>query len=123
MNADDISALEDRRCDATAAGDIAALADLYADGMRYTHSHGGMDSKESMMSNIANGVFVYREIHRSDVVVTMFSGTAVVTGRARLELTAAGAERTVHCRYTNVWAEHDGRWQFVAWQSTPVPAS
>ncbi len=120
MNVDDITALEDRRCDATVAGDLDALAELYADHMRYTHSHGGMDTKESMIANIASKAFVYREIHRSDVVVTMFGSTAVVTGRARLELTAMGTERTVHCRYTNVWADHEGRWQFVAWQSTPV---
>jgi uncharacterized protein (TIGR02246 family) len=122
MNAETIAALEDHRCAATVAGDVEALAEIYADDLRYTHSHGGMDTKESMISNIANGVFIYRGIHRSDVVVTLFDSTAIVTGRARLELTAAGTDRTVHCRYTDVWAEVDGRWQFVAWQSTPVAA-
>lgn len=118
----DILALEDRRFAAQIAGDRAALSELLADNLRYTHSNAVVDTKESYIESITSGTVVYRDARRTDVEVQPADGAAVVTGRAELDITARGADRTIVCRYTAIWAEVGGRWQFVAWQSTPYPA-
>lgn len=117
----DILALEDRRFAAQIAGDRAALDELLSDDLQYTHSNARVDTKTSYIDSITSGAVIYREARRTETEVHVTEGAAVVTGRAELDITAGGADRTITARYTAVWADVGGRWQFVAWQSTPYP--
>lgn len=120
---DAILALEDRRFAAQIGADEAALNELLAADLRYTHSNAVVDTKESYIASITSGTVVYRDARRTEVEVHLSDGAAIVTGRAELDITARGADRTIAARYTAVWAEVGGTWQFVAWQSTPYPAA
>lgn len=120
MDSVTILSLEDARCQAMVDGDEPAMRRLFADGLQYTHSYGVVDTKESLIGLITSKTLDYRGIHRSEIVVQITGSTAVVTGRARLELIAQGAERTVHCRFTVTWADLDHEPRFAAWQSTAV---
>jgi uncharacterized Zn finger protein (UPF0148 family) len=118
----EIRALEDRRYAATVAGDLDELDRLFADTLSYTHSSGSVDTKASYLDSLRSGRLRYRHIERLEENITVYEHAAIVSTRVRLDITAGGADRTINGQATITWVHHDGRWQFAAWQSTPVPA-
>ncbi len=120
----EIEALEDRRWAALLTSDVDALGELLADEMQYTHSNGLVDTKASYIEAISNGGFDYRSEDRTDTAVTVIDDTAMVTGRCAFTVVVAGGKRTVDldCRYSTTWVRRDGAWQFLCYQSTPIPA-
>lgn len=116
----EIEALENRRWQAQIDEDLATLDELYADELSYTHSNGLVDTKASYIKAIADKKFDYRSEQRTDVSTVVIGDTAMVTGRAAINVIAGGAERNLDARYTVIWVRRDGNWQFLCWQSTPV---
>jgi ketosteroid isomerase-like protein len=123
ITAADVLALDNRRVAATLAGDTAALAELFADNLLYSHSNGSIDTKESFITKLDSGEMKYRGITRHDHQIAVYPHAAIISCRVTLEVTMAGTERTVNARATLTWVEQaNGTWQFAAWQSCPVPA-
>lgn len=119
---DDVLQLEQRRWDAMIAKDTATLAELFADELSYTHSNALVDTKASYLRAIEDRTFDYRSVDRSDEQARIIGDTALLTGRARIEVVAGGRTVQLDARYSVVWVRRDGRWQFLCWQSTPVPS-
>ncbi|MGX4694822.1 nuclear transport factor 2 family protein [Streptomyces sp. JNUCC 63] len=113
--------LEKRRWEALVGSDTATLRALFADGMSYTHSNAMVDTKDSYIGAIENGVVSYVAVDPQDEQVRIFGGTAVVTGSAVLDARAGGRDVRTKARYSAVWAQENGNWRFVCWQSTPQP--
>lgn len=118
----EITALEDRRFAAQMASDGDALNELLADNLRYTHSNATVDTKASYIDSIVSGRVSYREVRRTETDIQLADACAVVTGRAELDVSTPIGDRTIVCRYSAIWGSVDGRWQFLAWESTPFPA-
>ena len=118
---DDISKLEDRRCTAMVASDLAALEDLLADTLTYTHSSAVVDDKTSYIESIRCGRVKYLKVERFDSQSRVYADTVVTTGRARIDVLVSGVERNLNMRYANVWIKTPKGWQFALWQSTPIP--
>lgn len=118
----EIRALENRRYEATVAGDLDELDRLFADSCSYTHSNGSIDTKASYLESLRSGRLRYRQMERLQEDITVYDATAVVQTRVRLHITAGGEDRTINGQATITWAKVGGAWKFVAWQSTPVPA-
>ncbi len=114
--------LEARRWNAMIAKDTATLAELFADEMSYTHSNALVDTKASYLKAIEKGTFDYQAVKRSDDAITVFGDTALLTGRAEIDVNGGGRQLHLNARYTVIWLRRDGRWQFLAWQSTAIPA-
>jgi ketosteroid isomerase-like protein len=118
-----IKGLEDRRYKAMCEADAAALQELLADTLVYTHSYGGADSKASYMEGIRAKKWQYKKIERPKEHIELYGeGCAVVTGQVRIELLSDGKPKTLNSAYTNVWIKGSKGWQMVAWQSTPLTA-
>ncbi|WP_326791652.1 nuclear transport factor 2 family protein [Streptomyces sp. NBC_00841] len=113
--------LERRRWEALVASDTGTLHELFAEGMAYTHSNALVDTKSSYIKSIEDGAVSYVGVDSSDEEIRVFGGTAVVTGRAVIDARAGGRVHRAVARYSAVWAQTGGRWQFVCWQSTPQP--
>ena len=47
--------------------------------------------------------------------------TVVLTGIARIKVSANGKALAFGVRFTDVYANRGGRWQMVTWQSTRLP--
>ncbi len=120
---DEILELETRRYAAMQAGDVAALRDLLADDLVYTHSFGDRDSKTSYLDKVAAGVFRYGEIRRSEEQVLIHGDSATVVGRMGADVHVAGTLRRLDNRFLAIWVKQGGRWQFLAYQPTPMPAA
>lgn len=119
----DVQAAEDQRWAAQLAGDTAALEKLLAEELSYTHSNGLVDTKASFVDAVANKVFDYRSAERTDVAIEVIGDLGMVTGRVAMHVVAGTREVHLDSRYSAIWVRRDGRWQFVCWQSTPIPAA
>ena len=113
--------LEDRRYAAMLAGDLAALREIFADDASYIHSNGVADDKHGYLNAMSSGEYIYRTIERFEETVKLLENGALVTGRIRLTVDFKTGRKLLESRFLSVWLKTDGRWQHLAWQSTPTP--
>ena len=112
--------VDEARRAALVAGDVAALAELVADGARYGHANGRVDTKEELLASLASGELRYRGIRYHGVDAREVGGAFVVTGRQTVEVTSGGRDVTSESVFVAVYTHTRGRWRLVAYQSTPA---
>ena len=76
-----IRALEERRYRAMCEADMAALDELLADSLVYTHSNALADTKASYLAGIRGKKWNYRKIERPVEEIQIHGDCAVVTGQ------------------------------------------
>jgi len=101
--------------------DIATLRELFADGLRYGHANGQVNSKEELLSLLGSGALDYRSIGVDSLQIREIAGAWVLTGRQTVEVTQGGRDITSVSVFTAVYAKQDGRLRLIAYQSTPAP--
>ena len=114
-------AAEDARYQAQMIAEIVAMETLFGDDLVYQHSTGALDDKTGFIRAISSGAVRYRTMERDDVKVRIYGGIAIITGRARFEVTVNGADSTVRLRFHSIWAKRGAGPQFVSWQATLLP--
>ena len=112
-----IETFENERYQAMLGKDIERLDALLDERLRYIHSNGVVDSKESYLSGLRDGVWDYRDIVRKDQTITLLDGTALVFNHLMIDLVVNGVEKKVDSRALAVWTCADGQWRLVAIQS------
>jgi ketosteroid isomerase-like protein len=122
MTEKDILALEDERFAAMLARDFPRLQLLVHEDLMYTHSSGVVDGKASWLDSMKSGRVKYKKADCSERKVQLYGDTALITGRAQIEAEIGGEAKTLRLRFLNAWTKSPRGWQFVAWQSTPLPA-
>ncbi len=120
-NAQKIIELDRQRMNAMARKDIAALKTLLSDELVYTHSSARLDTKQSLIGAMESGATVYTAVEPSDVKAADFGNVVVLTGTVRIHVTSHGKPNAFSVRFTDVYADKNGQWQMVAWQSTRIP--
>ena len=113
--------LEQKRLAAMVSGDTATLKDILGDDLIYTHTTAAVDTKQSIIDAIDGGRLNYTSMVSDSVKVRDYGDTAVATGTAQVTVVSSGNELKFGLRFTDVYVNRDGRWQFVAWQSTRLP--
>ena len=109
--------------DATVKGDAAALQNLLADDLTYTHSNGETDTKKIYVDNLA-GARKYHRIEYESLDARLYANgdAALVTAVGRFETSQKGGPvNAAHLRFIHVWIHQKGRWQLVAHQSLRLP--
>jgi ketosteroid isomerase-like protein len=117
----DIMQCDDRRFKAMVPGDLTALRLALADSLTYTHSSGVHDTKAQFLDALTLGQLSHKSIIPEARSVRVHGGAGLVTGTARMEITARGHDTRFRIRYLAVYVKAQDRWQLVAWQSTRVP--
>jgi hypothetical protein len=112
---------EDARYRAQLSNDFAAMERLFGDDLVYIHSSTVLDTKQSFIESMRSGTVRYRVMKRGETRVRTYGCIAIVSGRARFEVTVKGEERTLELLFHAVWAMRTGGPQFVSWQATRVP--
>jgi ketosteroid isomerase-like protein len=102
-------------------GDVPALDALLDDDLVYTHSSARVDTKQSLLDGMESGTTVYTAIEPSEVRAQVFDDAVVLTGVARIGVTANGRPLNFGVRFTDVYVNAGGPWRMVAWQSTRLP--
>ena len=117
-----IRALEARRYEAVTAGDVAALDELFAADLVYTHSDASADSKQSYLEKLAAGHFKYGPISHPEHSIGVHGDCALVFGDMRGEVQVAGQVRVLNSRSLAVWVRENGSWVLLAFQPTKYPS-
>ena len=120
-NGQSIIELDQQRMAAMCRQDSAALREILADDLIYTHSSARMDTKESLIGNMEGGSTVYQSIETSDVVAQDLGDAVVLTGVARITVSSNGKPNSFGVRFIDVYANRGGQWKMVTWQSTRLP--
>ncbi len=120
-NAEMIIELDRKRMTAMATKDVATLNAVLADELVYTHSTARLDTKQSLIGGMESGTTVYTSIEPSDVKAQDCGSAVVLTGSAQIQVVSRGRPNSFGVRFTDVYANRDGKWQMVTWQSTKLP--
>lgn len=115
---DAVRAADAARIKAFIAADRAALGSILGEDLTYTHSSGRLDNKSAIIDAITSGKTQYHSMVPGEVVVRLYGDVAILTGRAAVNVTTDGQLLDLKLRFTSVYTKRDGRWQFIAWQST-----
>jgi len=106
------------------AGDRQALAPLLSADLRYSHSNGLVDTRDSLLTLIGGGETRYVAYRPAERGVTFPSETvAVEHGRAELIIEKAGDQFEATFLFLAVWRFEDGNWRFLQWQSARLPTA
>ena len=116
-----IRALDAERMGAMVAGDLETLGRILADDLSYVHTSAAIDTKSSILESIGNGRLNYQKMAARNVKVRDYGDTAVVRGKADVEVTSGGNDLTFSLEFTEVYVNAGAGWQMVAWQSTRLP--
>ncbi len=119
-NAANIIELDRRRMTAMADRDIATLNKIIADDLIYCHSSARLDTKKSLIGAMESGATVYTSVVPSEVVAQDLGDTVVLTGVAAISVNSGGNPNSFRVRFIDVYANKDGNWQMVTWQSTKL---
>jgi hypothetical protein len=107
---------------AMVAGDAAVLETMLGPDLSYTHSNGLVQDRAEFLAALRKGTLRYESMTPSDVRVRLYEPAGVVTGRIDMKVVQGGKENQIAARYTAVYVRRDGRWQLVAWHSSPIAA-
>lgn len=108
---------------AMVAGDVAALDKMLGPDLSYTHSNGLVQDRAAFLAALRQGTLRYESMTPSDVRVRLYEPAGIVTGRIDMKVSLDGKESQIAARYTAVYVRRDGRWQLVAWHSSPIAAA
>jgi hypothetical protein len=117
-----LRAADDKRVAATIAADETGLSEILSDDLRYAHSSGAVDSKDSLTEALVSGRTKYVSVDYEQRDFTFPApGIALMTGRAHLKATTASGGVDMIAGFLAVWREEKGHWRFLAWQSCKLP--
>ena len=119
-----VLAADDARIAAMTAADPAALAPLLSPDLRYSHSNGTVDTKDSFLALIggkATRYVAYRPVERGVRFAT--PDIALEHGRAEVVLEKHGTRTEATFLFLAVWRLEEGSWRFLEWQSARPPAT
>jgi hypothetical protein len=119
-----VLAADDARIAAMTAADPEALEPLLSAELRYSHSNGTVDTKDSFLELIrgkATRYVAYRPVERG--VRFASPDIALEHGRAEVILEKNGVRTEATFLFLAVWRLEEGSWRFLAWQSARPPAA
>jgi hypothetical protein len=113
-----LQAADDARVAAMKAPDRDKLSAIFSDELRYSHSTGVVDTKNSFIEVLLKGTTKYQEINYVERNFTFPApGIALMTGSAKLKIGTEAGPIEPTLAFLAVWRLEGGQWRFLAWQS------
>lgn len=116
----EIAALIDQWAEARVKGDTAFLERFYAAELRIGQMNGALIDRNDDIALFAARRIKPEYIRNTDVRVSVYGETAVVSGVESLKGTYDGRPGEMSLRVLEVLVHRDGRWQLVAAQSAAI---
>lgn len=113
-----IRSLDEQRIAALIQPDIPVLERVMADDFTYTHTSGQTQTKAEFLGDFKAGTRVFKSLKESDVQVRVYGNAAILTGRCDLTGVNAGRDFVLAMHFTEVYANVNGQWRWIMWQST-----
>jgi ketosteroid isomerase-like protein len=117
----EVMAIEEARTSALDRSDVAALERIMADDVTYIHASGKVDTKASYLDAIRSGKLHYISWRPKSLQVRMLGSAAVINGEYAVRVRDSRVQTEpfdIDIFILTVYAQRDGRWQQIAWQST-----
>jgi hypothetical protein len=117
-----VTAADDARVAAMLAPTSEKLAAVLSPELRYAHSNGQVDTRETLIASLTDGSATYAKYAYQERSFTFPApGIALMAGRFDVKAVVKGnaAESTIS--FLAVWRLEKGDWKFLAWQSCKVP--
>lgn len=108
-------ASEDRRFAAMATSDLAALNEVLADDLHYTHANGMVEDKAEFMRRIASGEREYRAVRPIHRTASAQNGFVAVFGQVEVEVMRKAGMLVNRLDYTAIYRDGDPR--LFAWSA------
>ena len=74
-----------------------------------------------MIEALETGRLNYQRMDASDVKIRVYGDTAILTGKAKVEVVSGGNPLTFGLIFTDVYTKKEGQWQMVSWHATRLP--
>ncbi|TDU81904.1 uncharacterized protein DUF4440 [Prosthecobacter fusiformis] len=117
-----VMAADDARVAAMKSADESQLKKVFSGDLRYAHSNGVVDSKDSLITILKEGRTKYVGYDHVERNFTFPApGIALMAGRTRIQAETATGKMDSVLSYLAVWRQEDGQWRFLAWQSCKLP--
>ncbi|MFL2654778.1 MAG: nuclear transport factor 2 family protein [Alphaproteobacteria bacterium] len=116
-----IEELENKRYDAMLNADIHVLNDLLHENLIYSHSTGGLDTKEIYLNALRDKVSIYKSVKRDDQTVRITGDIGLVFNHVQIHAEHKGSELRLDNRLLAVWTRDKGIWRLLAIQSGAIP--
>jgi len=111
--------IEEKLQAATLQNDVETTAELLADDWLNINANGAITDKARTLEIMTKFKFI--SITNEDVMVRVYPGAVVVTGRSMRQLEGPGSKViTNHVLFTRVYARPKGDWQVITSQATPI---
>lgn len=111
---DRLIALEEQRAQAIIDRDFDAFERLSHPELRYVHSSGVIDTRDSYLDSCRAGRYVYHDIKLPVEEVVVTGHTALILGRLQASLKVDGQDKTLDYPSIAVWTWEDDQWLFLA---------
>ena len=100
--------------------DVASLDTLLDDDLTYVHTGGDLQSRREFISTIKKQELIYESIAPTEVMVRVYDGLALATGRSEMRVRNSAGLNSFTIRFTEVYVRRDGHWLLTAWQATRI---
>ena len=110
--------LERARFAAVVDGDWDTFAQLCDSNLRYIHSSGVVDTRDSYIEKLRGGFYDYHRIKIATDAVLVTSELAIVRGRMTAEVRAGDKELSLDNVVVSAWIQRGASWQLINHQST-----
>ena len=114
----DVEAVEHARMAAVERRDVDAVARFLTDDFTSVGTSGRQSSKQQYLDGLRANPAPVRMQHE-DVVIRIYSSTALITGRSTVTRAADGSPVSL-TRYTHVYIRQGNEWKMAAMQNSPV---
>ena len=102
-------------------GDASASERYLADTYVFTGPDGMVENKVQAIADLKSGDLKLQSASLDDAKVQVYGDTAVVTYSSNDKGTYKGKDISGKTRWTDVFVNHNGRWQLVASHGTMLP--
>ena len=119
----DVLALEEQWAGGLRERNEVAFGKLLAEDLRHVGFEGQIVGKQEYMAFFSAGDWKYSEYSLVAPQVTVEGCAAVVTGRVQRRIVVNGKETVGAFAFTHVWAKRDGAWRVIASQVTTLPGA
>ncbi|MCX6977813.1 MAG: nuclear transport factor 2 family protein [Verrucomicrobia bacterium] len=117
-----LQAADDERVAALLAASAPRLTAILSEDLRYAHSNGLVDSRDSMIATLTSGKTRYTSWTYTQRQFSFPTpNIALMTGQTKATLLKGSESTNLTLNFLGVWREEKGQWHFLAWQSSRAP--